>query len=189
MRNPYLFNLWLRSAGKDEDWTFLEPPGSKPPLSHLQKSETEPFKSFDEKVYWAFRESAPHCSRTRSFFNELLRYADARMVMGAFRYGTHKAQAASGRVYDYDAAFRRRMELFRTSHLGTNNPQNLEHVVDAYNMARLGWLRGQKAFKASLPHFKMKAAEAAYAWRMGRKYGLEVHPVDDGEHTKSVTDF
>lgn len=87
-------------------------------------------------------------------FNEILKAADNRMHQGKFRYGPIKRQNLSN--YDTVKECIRRMQRYIDG-----DRQNLELVVDAFNMCRIEFYKGKLA-------------------------GKTIQSVDDGEHAQEI---
>lgn len=88
-------------------------------------------------------------------FNEILKAADMRMHQGKFRYGKIKRQNLSN--YDTVEECKRRLDRYLKDN-------NLEHLVDAFNMIRIEFYKG-------------------------KLQGKEIIPIDDGEHAKEINSF
>ena len=89
---------------------------------------------------------------------ELEKAARQRLVMGVFRYGL-MAEQDYGK-YDLTAEAKIRIKLYEDS-VAEKRP-NLEHLVDAWNIVQLAFIKG-------------------------KRQGHEIIPSDDGHHTKELT--
>lgn len=87
-------------------------------------------------------------------FEEILQAANVRMDMGRFRYGPIKRQS----LENYDVA---KECIKRIQRYIDGNRENLEHLVDAFNMCRIEFYKGKKA-------------------------GKKIISIDDGEHAEEI---
>lgn len=77
-------------------------------------------------------------------FDEILKYADNRMLQGKFRYGPIQRQ----NLDNYDVA----QECINRMQRYINDGRvNLEYIVDTLNMCRIEYYKGRKAGKKMIP--------------------------------------
>lgn len=131
------------------------------------------FKNYDQEFWDYYRwNTIVHLSQV----NQVIKWADARMAMGDFRYGPITRQNLDN--YDVVSEFYRRINIARET-------RNLEYIVDAYNMLRI------QSFKNSKVNTSEKVMILIRADHIFKKVFViacrdqwELISIDDGIHAK-----
>jgi hypothetical protein len=129
--DSFINNLWLKSVGEKEDWSWLNKK-RKPSFRSLIETEWD-----DE--YWSNRISSflkfinafqtdEFCDRAKHILNIFKEYAINRMIMGALRYDL----LSSGNHLKFDNTKNFKIRLDKAF-----SDKNLEYLVDSYNIAYL----------------------------------------------------